>query len=249
MDDARVIVAADADAAAAEASRLLHEAERRALADHGTFGIALAGGSTPRRLYERIAGEPFDFGCWLVFFGDERWVAPSHPDSNARMAREALLDRAAIPPHHVCAVDTNAGSPEKAAELYSRALRRRLPGRPPQFDLVLLGLGADGHTASLFPGSAALEAPPGLVAVANWAPSVGAWRVTLTLSVINAAREVLFLVGGRDKADALARVVAGRDERLPASRVHPAHGSVTFVVDEEAASLLDPSLVERATAR
>lgn len=247
MTGPRIVVAPDPDRAAAEACRLVLAAERRALAERGAFAVALAGGSTPRRLYERLAGERADFRRWLVFFGDERWVPPGHPDSNARMAREALLDRVAIPRHQVCAVDTNAGSPAKAAELYSRALRRRLPGAPPVLDLVLLGLGADGHTASLFPGSAALEAPGGLVAVANRAPSGSAWRVTLTFGTINAAREVLFLASGRDKAEAFARV-ARRDDALPASRVRPVRGTLTFVVDEDAASQLDPDVARDSVA-
>ncbi len=248
MAGVRIVVAADADRAAAVACRIVLAAERRALAERGAFCVALAGGSTPRRLYERLAGEPAGFRSWTVFFGDERWVPSSHPDSNARLAREALLDRVPIPPHQVCAVDTGAGSPQKAAELYSLALRRRLPRSAdalPSFDLVLLGLGTDGHTASLFPGSAALAAPPGSVAVANRAPSSGTWRITLTFDVINAAREALFLVTGREKAEALARVVGERDGALPASRVHPARGDLTFVADEDAAWSLDPAGIER----
>jgi len=237
----RVIVVPGPEDVAAAARALVLEGEREALARSGMFRVALAGGSTPRRLYELLAASPdADFANWHVFFGDERWVPADHLDSNARMAREALLDRVAIPHQQVHAIDTSAGSPARAACLYAMTLRRKLapaPGELPRFDLVLLGLGADGHTASLFPGSSALVAAAADLAVATWAEGAGAWRVTLTAGVLGAARAVVFLVSGADKAEALRRVLGsdGTDEP-PAALVRPSAGSLTFVVDEAAAA-------------
>jgi 6-phosphogluconolactonase len=234
----RVIVVKDAEAVAAAACDLVMEAERQALARDGVFRIALSGGSTPRRLHKLLAARSdAHFARWQVFFGDERWVPPDHADSNFRMARETLLDHVAIPLANVHPIDTRAGSPKQAAFLYSWTLKRRLPvpaGGLPRFDLVLLGLGADGHTASLFPGSTALDAAPPQLAVATWAPSQGAWRVTLTAPLLNAARAVVFLVSGRDKADALEKAMSSDAMLVPAAMIRPVDGTLTFVVDEAA---------------
>jgi 6-phosphogluconolactonase len=231
----RIVVVEDAQAVAEAACELVLEAEREALARDGVFRISLAGGSTPKRLYLLLAASrAATFSRWQVYFGDERWVPPDHRDSNYRMARETLLDRVNIPPAGVHPIDTTAGSPKNAAFLYSWTLKRRLPSSPgglPRFDLVLLGLGADGHTASLFPGSTALSAGPTDIAVSTWAPSQRTWRVTLTAPVINAARAILFVVSGSDKAEALARVLAPGDDPLPAAMIHPTDGTLTFVTD------------------
>ncbi|HEY2775065.1 MAG TPA: 6-phosphogluconolactonase [Candidatus Binatia bacterium] len=237
-----VVTVADPDALAEAACHLVLECEHAALARSGVFRIALSGGSTPRRLYERLArSSAAQFARWQVFFGDERWVAADHPDSNARMAHEALLDHVPIQQRNVFAIDTSSGSPEKAATLYSITLRRHVPPGArglPSLDLVLLGLGPDGHTASLFPGSAALAAPPESLCVANWAPGLRTWRVTLTAGVINAARSVAFLVAGPDKAAPLAEVLSGGATELPAALVHPAGGKLTWLVDSAAAARL-----------
>jgi 6-phosphogluconolactonase len=237
-----LVVTRDAEDVARTACRFVLDRSHEAVARDGQFRIALSGGSTPRRLYRMLAdSDDARFECWHVFFGDERFVPPDHPESNYRMAREALLGRVPIPASQVHPVDTTAGSPERTAWLYSMTLRRRLPafeGRP-RFDLVLLGLGADGHTASLFPGSTALEAAPSEVAVATWAPSQRSWRITITKSVINGARDVAFLVSGADKADALAKTLeAGGAETVPAASIQPRSGSLTFLVDEAAAAKL-----------
>jgi 6-phosphogluconolactonase len=239
MMEPRVVVVPDAEAVAQTACELVLEAEREALARSGVFRIALSGGSTPRRLHRLLAARAdARFERWQVFFGDERWVPPDHPDSNYRMARETLLERVPIPAANVHPIDTTAGSPKNAAFLYSWTLKRRLPSEPgglPRLDLVLLGLGADGHTASLFPGSTALAAEPPQLAVSTWAPSQRAWRVTLTAPLLNAARAALFLVSGADKADALARVLSPTAEAPPAAMIRPTDGTLTFVVDEAAA--------------
>lgn len=235
-----LVVVRDSEEVARTACRLVLDRAREAIARDGQFRIALSGGSTPKRLYRMLAdsGEA-RFENWHVFFGDERFVPPDHADSNYRMAREALLARVPIPASQVHAVETTSGSAERAAWLYSMTLRRRLPARDglPCFDLVLLGLGADGHTASLFPGSTALDAAAGEVAVATWAPSQKAWRITITTSLINAARAVAFLVSGADKAEALARTLdTNAPEPVPAASIHPANGTLAFVADEAAAT-------------
>lgn len=249
----RVVVAAGPDEVAALAADLVLAAQDEALARAGAFRVALAGGSTPRRLYETLAASPrARFADWHVFFGDERWVPADDPRSNQRMARESLLDRAGIPARQVHAVDTRAGTPHKAAALYHFALRRALPsspGRLPCLDLALLGLGADGHTASLFPGSSALTAGPRELAVATWVASQHSWRVTLTAAMLSAARAAVFVVTGADKATALRRVVDGDPADVPpASRIRPAAGQAVFVVDEAAAASLSPDPARGAAA-
>ncbi len=249
---AKVLVAEGPGDVASAACRLVLDAERAAIADHGTFSIALAGGSTPRRLYELLAtSETATFARWKVFFGDERWVPANDPDSNWRMAREALLDHVPIPGNQIHPIDTGAGTPSKAAMLYSLVIDRTVAhaaGEYPRFDVVLLGLGADGHTASLFPGSSALVAAPNEIAVATWAPSQRTWRVTLTAGVLSAAHSILFLVSGAEKAEALSRVLDGgapgpgdaqSHAAPPAALVRPHEdGSLAFVVDRAAAAQL-----------
>lgn len=241
----RLVVVPGPDDVAATACRLVLDAERRARARSGLFRVALAGGSTPRRLYRLLAASPeASFRHWQVFLGDERWVPEGHADLNATMARETLLEPAGLRPEQFHPIDVRAGSPQRAAFLYEFELRRRLaaaPGAMPCFDLVLLGLGADGHTASLFPGSTALEAAAGRAVVATWAPVPMAWRVTLTAGAINAAREVVFLVSGADKSGALRAVLEpGGAGSPPASLIRPQRAPAVFVADKDAASLLDP---------
>jgi 6-phosphogluconolactonase len=236
----------DAEAVARTAAEELAGAAARAVAARGAFTLALAGGSTPRRLYALLAdaGAPFrarmPWDRTHVFFGDERPVPPDHPDSNYRMAREALLDHVAVASVHRIPAEEPA-----AAEAYEAELRRffGIPGggEPPRLDAVLLGLGADGHTASLFPGTAALEETDRWVA-SPFVARLGTRRTTLTLPILSRARAVLFLVSGAEKAAALARVLAPAPgaEPLPAARVRPDEGAVWIVV-EAAASGLAPA--------
>jgi 6-phosphogluconolactonase len=189
--------------------------------------VALAGGSTPRDLYGLLASddyrERFDWEDLEVFFGDERAVPPSHPDSNYGMARRALLDHVGVFPASVHRMEADAANLDEAADRYAQILPERL-------DLVLLGMGADGHTASLFPGGDALSEQERRVVPAA-APN-GTRRLTLTLPTLNAAHHVVFLVLGHEKAPALAAIRAGDDR--PAGRVSPARGDVTWIVDREA---------------
>lgn len=207
------------------------------------FRIALAGGSTPRRMYEILASPTYAnrlaWARWEVFWGDERTVAPDHPDSNYWMARAALLSHVSIPSDQVYRMRGEL-APQEATEEYTQRLREVFKEPVPVFDLILLGMGADGHTASLFPGTAAVENQEDLV-VANWAPVVDAYRLTLTFPVINAARNVLFLVIGEDKAQAMKAVLEPGDEKtdlLPAGLVRPERGNLVWYVDRAAASLL-----------
>ena len=203
-----------------------------ALATRGVCYLALAGGETPRGCYERLARPPYrDALPWpavFVFWSDERQVPLDDPASNYAMAKAALLDHVPIAPERVFPL---VGDP-------TPALRRVPPdaaGRP-RFDVIHLGLGEDGHTASLFPGSAALQEANALVAAVHDAPKPPPDRLTLTLPVINAARAVLFMVQGASKREALARV-RRRDPAVPASHVQPVDGELRFIVDRAAAGL------------
>lgn len=230
----------DADALARAAAGRFVEAAQAAIESSGRFGVALAGGNTPRKVYELIAGEEFgqrvDWSRTHVFFGDERCVPPDHPESNYRMARETLLSRVALPPENVHRIE-GVGDTVENARAYEEELRTFFGDAEwPDFDLVLLGLGDDGHTASLFPHTPALDAGRAWVA-ANRVEKPGAPRITLTAPAVNHARRVLFLVSGRSKAARLAEVVKGsfEPERLPAQLIRPVAGVLEWFVDEEAA--------------
>ncbi len=223
--------------AAADEWRVLAEAAASAGAER--FAVALAGGSTPRALYELLSDRkaPYrDALPWVrthLFFGDERPVPPDHPESNYGMARRALLASVTIPPGNVHRI-RGEDDPEAAARAYESELRAFFGG-PPRFDLLLLGMGADGHTASLFPGS-----PPDdgcRLVVAPFVPALGTRRITLTLRSLRGASRVVFLVSGASKAPALARVLSddAAESGLPASRVRPVAGTVLWLVDRAAA--------------
>jgi 6-phosphogluconolactonase len=236
---------ADAEAVAREGAQRIAAAAARAVAERGRFTIALSGGSTPRRLYELLADPagPFRESVpWErvhVFFDDERHVPPDHPDSNYRMARMALLAR--VPAGSVHRMRGERREARTAAEEYEAELGSFFgasPGidLPPRLDLVLLGLGADGHTASLFPGSAALGEGSRWV-VAPFVERLGVFRITLTLPVLNRAREVLFLVSGAAKAEALSRSLAPPPDAPfpPAALVRPEAGTLVWLADAAAA--------------
>jgi len=206
---------------------------REAIAERSCFVVALAGGSTPRVTYELLPTRQFahrvNWALVHVFWGDERTVPPDHADSNYRMARESLLDKVSIPAANVHRI-LGELPPQQAAAIYERELLEVLGGDG-RFDLVLLGMGEDGHTASLFPGTSALEEAVAPV-VPVYVAKLCSWRVTLTLPLLNAARHVMFLVSGAGKAEALARVRAG--ERLPAALIQPRSGQLLWLVDREA---------------
>ncbi|MCH7655014.1 MAG: 6-phosphogluconolactonase [Chloroflexi bacterium] len=230
------------DELTAAAADLVLDAARGAVRDRGRFTWCLAGGNTPAMLYRKLASEPyaarFPWDRTHVFWGDERWVPSDDPDNNAKMAREELLSRVPIPQENIRPIATAGIEPEASAAAAERAVRALLgPGLRP--DLVLLGLGEDGHTASLFPGTTALGERTALFA-ANRVPILDAWRITATLPLLNAARHIAFLVTGTPKARALRQVLFPGAETmvLPASMVRPTDGKLTWLLDREAASLL-----------
>jgi 6-phosphogluconolactonase len=217
-----------------------------AVADHGRFSWALSGGSTPRDLYRLLASDGYrDRMPWNAihfFWGDERHVPPDHPDSNFRMAREAMLDAVPVPPSNIHRVPAEETDASRAAAEYEATLRSFFglgAGEWPRFDLILLGLGKDGHTASLFPGGDALNEREKLV-VAPWVEAQKTFRVTFTPPVLNHALRAMFLAAGDDKAEALRAVLEGarEPERYPAQVVEGSEGNVSWWVDRAAARLL-----------
>jgi len=231
-------------AAAEEVVRAANEA----VAERGRFVIALSGGSTPKNLYTLLATNARAALPWaqmFFFWSDERHVPPSDPDSNYRMAQEALLSRVPVPASSVFRVPAEKADAGDAALAYERILRQFFslqPGEIPRFDLILLGLGPDGHTASLFPETAAVEEKSRLV-VANWVEKLKTHRITFTLPVLNAARCVAFLVSGSEKASALHEVLESdaSGEKYPAKLVRPAEGKLIWLLDRAAASELSAS--------
>jgi 6-phosphogluconolactonase len=201
------------------------------------FAIALAGGSTPRALYEHLAGPPYrdtlDWSRWSVYIGDERAVPPDDPESNYRLARETLLDHVPIPPGQVHRMEAERPDLDAAAAAYSALLEATLPPGPagPRLDCVLLGIGTDGHTASLFPGTPALDITDAWATrgLATYAPFD---RITVTFPLVNAAAAVAFLVTGESKRTGLAGVVAGT---VPSARVRPTDGELRWFLDTVAA--------------
>ena len=232
---ARIEAAADAEAVAHQAAAWI---AGLAAQSRGRFAVCLSGGSTPRRLYQLLAGQPYaermpwDRVHW--FWGDERFVPWEHPDSNYRMARTALLSRAPIPAENIHGIETR-GTPADAARDYERVLKsfcraETLDPERPLFDVLLLGLGPDGHTASLFPGSGVLDERERWVAeVVGARPEP---RITLTYPALDSSRHAAFLVVGADKRAMLNRALAG-DPALPAARLNPV-GDLTWFVDAAA---------------
>lgn len=240
--DVERLILADVGAVAREAARRFVSLAREAVQARGRFGVALSGGSTPADLYRLLAQSPYHEQVpWQgvhVFWGDERCVPPDDPDSNYRLACDTLLGHVPIPVENVHRL-VGESEPAAAARAYQLVLQDFYCGPQPRFDLVLLGLGRDGHTAALFPGSPALDAREQLVVPAQ-AEYDGrpACRLTLTLPAINAARCVLFLVTGSDKASVVADVLHHRRQLLPAQYVIPTAGEVTWLLDQAAAAEL-----------
>lgn len=243
-----VTVVADGSALARAAADRFARAVDTAVSARGQAFIALSGGSTPKQMGSLLAREPYASRIpWdkvQIFWGDERWVPLGSPESNAGEAKRGFLDLVAIPPANVHTWDTEAETAEEAASAYEADIRAafdQAEGRP-RFDLVLLGMGDDGHTASLFPHTKALAESDAL-ATANYVPKSDSMRLTLTAPVINAAREILFLVGGPGKAATLAAVLGGKasPQELPAQMIRAAtdDGALAWLVDEDAAARLD----------
>jgi len=224
---------------------------RGAVRTRGGFTAALAGGSTPKAFYGLLGsrrGAPFrarvPWGTTHFFWGDERHVPPDHPDSNYRMANEAMLSRVPVAPQNVHRIQAENPDAALAADEYTEELRRffRLgAGQFPRFDLILLGMGPDGHTASLFPGTDAVQEQKKLV-TAPWVEAFRTYRITLTPPVLNNAASVIFLVSGKEKAETLREVLQGEFQpyRFPAQIIRPTNGRLLWLVDRAAARLLVP---------
>ena len=245
MED--VHIAADAAALARAAAEEFARLARAAITARGAFTVALSGGTTPRAVYTLLASDAILCAAipWqhvAVFWGDERTVPPDHPESNYRMASETLLMKVPVAEANVHRIPAELSDPAAAASRYEAELRSAFGltgGDLPRFDLVLLGLGADGHTASLFPGTDALHERQRLV-VANRVEKLHTWRITLTFPAINSAATVLFLVSGAEKSRPLRDVLEGvrNPERLPAQCIRPTNGRLLWFVDRPAAQLL-----------
>ena len=238
-----------ADALSTAAAEHFLEAAQAAVAARGKARLAFSGGNTPKKTFHLLAdpGGPFlkamPWDKIEIYFVDERCVPPGDKDSNYRMTREALLEKAPIKPEQVFRIEGEL-EPEAAAARYETVIRSqfRLEGaEAPRFDVLALGMGDDGHTASLFPHTEAIH-EMGRVAVANHVPQKETWRVTLTWPVIIEASDVFFLIGGKDKADPLHRVLQGPydPETLPSQLIQPKSGRLLMLLDRDAASLLPP---------
>lgn len=233
----------DAEAIAEAAAKRFLDSARRAVEKTERFLVVLAGGSTPRGLYSRLTESPYredvPWNRTYFAFGDERCVPPDHEESNYRMARETLLAPLEIPDHRVLRMKGEQ-VPAEAAQRYEVRLGDLFLNRPNRrFDLVLLGIGADGHTASLFPGTAALDEEERWV-VAHEVPQLGAWRLTLTFKALNSARRVIFLATGEEKARIIAEAFGGLDHAAPhpCERVAPFHARREVLIDRAAAAML-----------
>ncbi len=215
----------------------------QAIRDRGRFAVALSGGSTPRGLHEELVR---NFAIQLpwqnvyFFWSDERHVPPTDPESNYRVANETLLSKLSIPADHIFRVPAEMPDAGEAAHAYEQTLHnffRPAAESLPRFDLILLGMGPDGHTASLFPGTSALEEKQHWV-VANWVEKFSTFRITFTYPVLNHAASVMFLVSGADKAAMVGRALKDPASNLPCQAVKPVDGELTWFLDQAAAAKL-----------
>jgi 6-phosphogluconolactonase len=246
-------ILADAASIAKRAAQEFVQAAAAAVRERGSFNVALAGGSTPKALYSLLVNDatlrsqvPWD--KIHLFFGDERHVAPDHPDSNFRMATEAMIAKAPLEPEQVTRIKGEYPDAEKAALEYEKTLREYFKlkdGEYPRFDLVLAGMGSEGHTLSLFPGTKALHAD-GRVVVRNWIGKLYTERITLTAPAASNAAQIIFMVTGPDKALALKGVLEGpfEPEQLPAQLLQPRNGRLIWLVDAAAGSMLSIGIRE-----
>lgn len=231
----------------AKGAELFQDAAVESVRDRGAFSVALAGGSTPKGMYSLLADDrklraAIPWPHVDVFWSDERHVPPDHLDSNYRMAHEAMLSKVPVPQERVHRVRAENPDAAAVAAQYEDELRASVPTGDgiPRVDLVLLGMGADGHTASLFPGTPAISEQARLV-TANWVERLHANRITMTLPLINAARRVMILITGADKAERVREALQPTESgpRLPVQLVRPSNGRLVWLLDRGAASLLD----------
>ena len=243
----------DGVAIAKRAAQKILEGSAAAVKEHGSFTMALAGGSTPKTLYRLLVDDPglraqVAWDKMHLFFSDERHVPPDNPESNFRMATEAMISRSPLKPEQVTRIKGEYPDAARAADEYGQDIRayfKLADGQFPRFDVVLLGMGNEGHTASLFPGTKALHENR-RIAVHNWVGKLLAERITLTAPAINNAAGVIFMVTGADKAPALTAVLerAYEPEQLPAQLIQPVNGTLLWLVDEAAGGLLTKAIRE-----
>ncbi len=246
-------VLADGAAIAKSAALVFVQAAASAVRDRGSFTVALAGGSTPKALYGLLAADsilrsqvPWD--KMHLFFGDERHVGPEHPESNFRMASEAMISKAPLKAAQVTRIKGEYADTERAAREYEQGLRAHFKlkeGEYPRFDLLLAGMGNEGHTLSLFPGTKALHAD-GRIAVRNWVGKLYTERITITAPAANNAAQIIFMVTGADKALALKGVLEGpfEPDQLPAQLLQPINGKLLWLVDAAAGGMLSIGIRE-----
>jgi 6-phosphogluconolactonase len=225
---------------------------KEAVAGRGVFTIALAGGSTPKTLYTLLAEHPslrnsLPWDKMKVFFGDERHVGPGHADSNFQMAADAMLSKAPLRPQQIHRIKGEYPDSGLAASEYQEVIRREFAlaaGSFPRFDLILLGMGNEGHTLSLFPGTKALHEMQRVV-THNWVGKLYTDRVTLTAQAANNAANIIFMIAGCDKASALKAVLEGPHEpdQLPAQMIQPTNGTLSWLIDEAAGSMLSKEIL------
>lgn len=240
MNDIKIVPLADSEAVAHAAAAHVVTLAQTAIAQHGRFSLALAGGSTPKVLYQLLVQPPYRTQiAWdktVLFWSDERFVAPDDPDSNFLLAREALLDQIEIPAANIFPVPTVGGTPDAAAAAYATTIDA-LFEEPPRLDLILLGIGPDGHTASLFPGHPEVAAPPQPLVIAVYdSPKPPPTRISFALPLINAAANVLVLATGAEKADAVRRCLQPQPGEMPppAGMVRPTDGALVWMIDAAA---------------
>ena len=251
--ESEVRILSDGAAIAKRAAQQFVQSANSAVKDKGSFTVSLAGGSTPKALYGLLANDPalraqLPWNKTHVFFGDERHVPPDHPDSNFRMATEAMLSKAPLKPEQVHRIKGEYPDAEKAALEYQQELRsyfRLGDGQWPHFDLFLLGMGNEGHTLSLFPGTKALH-DNGRLVMRNWIGKLFTERVTMTAPVASNTALVIFMVTGADKALALKAVLEGpyEPEQLPSQSIAPTNGKLLWLVDPAASSMLSIGIRE-----
>jgi 6-phosphogluconolactonase len=237
-----VEILTDAAALATRAAQLVLDHSLKSISSKETFSIGLSGGSTPKTLYQLLADPDrefrnrFPWNHTQFFWTDERHVGPDSPESNYRMVHDAMLKRVQVPQANIHRMFGELKNAEHVAADYEKELKK-LFGNSPRLDLVLLGMGADGHTASIFPGSEVLNEREQLVA-APWVDKLNSYRLTMTLLILNNTDAVLFLVSGEEKAEVLREVLRGPENQYPVQAIQPTNGSLTWLVDSAAASRL-----------
>ena len=248
--DRTIKIFPDIASIAKEAAGIFTSAAQKAVKEHGVFRVAMAGGSTPKTLYALLVAEPYrsqlPFDKMQLFFGDDRHVPPDHADSNYRMVTENFISKTPIKAEQVFRMETELQDTEKAARDYEQVLKSQFalkPGELPRFDLMMLGMGNEGHTLSLFPATTALR-DNGRLVVRTWVGKLYTERITCTAPVANNSAAILFMIGGADKAPALKAVLEGpyEPDQLPTQYIKPSNGKLIFLIDSAAGGMLSKNL-------